>query len=227
MSVLFVLTSHDVLGNTGRKTGLWLEEFLVPYYRTIDAGHKVVLATPKGGQAPVDPASIEAFKDSELYARYAGDRALTAAMIQTIKIANVDKNATEAAIYPGGHGPLWDLRNDKDSINLIADLLKQNKPVATICHAGCALLEVKNEDGTNLVSGRNVTSFSDSEEAAVDMVEHCPYLVETELKKLGAKYTKGGDWANHSVQDGLLITGQNPASSSAVADMVLTQIKSA
>ncbi|MNF58421.1 Molecular chaperone Hsp31 and glyoxalase 3 [compost metagenome] len=225
MSILFVLTSHDVLGNTGRKTGLWLEEFLVPYYRAIDAGHNVVLATPKGGPAPVDPASIEAFKDSELYARYVEDHALSAAMSQTVQIANVDKKATDAAIYPGGHGPLWDLRNNKDSIGLITSLLQQNKPVATICHAGCALLEVKNEDGTSLVSGRNVTSFSDSEEAAVAMVEHCPYLVETELKKLGAKYTKGGDWANHSVQDGLLITGQNPASSAAVADMVLKEIK--
>lgn len=224
MSVAFVLTSHTELGETGRSTGLWLEEFLVPYYQLHDAGRSIVLATPKGGKAPIDPASIDAFRESEIYARFQKDTTLLSLLEKTTRIADLNTQDIEAAIYPGGHGPLWDLRNDTSSIHLIETLLQQGKPVATICHAGCALLEVKKADGTKLVQGLNLTSFSDSEEAAVSMVEHVPYLVETELKKLGAHYTKTGDWGNHSVQDGLIITGQNPASSAAVAEKVLAQL---
>lgn len=221
MSVLFVLTSHETLGDTGRETGLWLEEFLVPYFKIVDAGKAVVLASPKGGTAPIDPASIEAFKASPAYARFLADQVLQNALSRTVKLADVDASNVSAVIYPGGHGPLWDLRDNLASIALIRSLLDQQKPVATICHAGCALLDVKNPDGSPLVKGRAVTAFSDSEEAAVAMENHVPYLVETELKQLGAVYSKAADWADHSVQDGLLITGQNPASSAAVADKVL------
>ncbi|QIH08694.1 MULTISPECIES: type 1 glutamine amidotransferase domain-containing protein [unclassified Pseudomonas] len=224
MSVVFILTSHAVLGDTGRSTGLWLEEFLVPYYAVKDAGQPTLLATPKGGHAPIDPASVEALKDSEVYARFAKDAQLHQALESTTELSSLSPAAIAAAIYPGGHGPLWDLRHDQASIRLIESLLGAGKPVATICHAGCALLEVKKVDGSPLVKGLNVTAFSDSEEAAVAMVEHVPYLVETDLKALGALYTKASDWTEHSVQDGLVITGQNPASSAAVAQKVLAQI---
>ena len=225
MSVLFVLTSHDILGDTGRKTGMWLEEFLVPYFKFIDAGLPIVLSSPKGGKAPIDPASVEAIKDSETYARFAGDKQLQDALDRTVRLSDVDSQQVSAVVYPGGHGPLWDLRTDSNSIALISALLSQNKPVATICHAGCALLDVKKSDGTPLVEGLRVTAFSDSEEAAVAMENHVPYLVETELKKLGASYSKATDWADHSVQDGLIITGQNPASSSAVAEKIIGLIR--
>lgn len=224
MSLAFVLTSHDVLGDTGRVTGLWLEEFLVPYYTLRDAGQSVILATPKGGPAPIDPASVEAFKDSATYARFVEDTELLSALKSTVKLADVKAGDIDGLIYPGGHGPLWDLRDNKASIALIESMLAEDKPVATICHAGCALLEVKKADGSSLVNGMNVTAFSDSEEAAVAMVEHVPYLVETELKKLGAHYTKTSDWGDHSVQDGTLITGQNPASSKAVAEKILAEL---
>ncbi|GLO55086.1 peptidase [Pseudomonas putida] len=224
MSVVFVLTSHDVLGDTGRSTGLWLEEFLVPYYALKDAGQPITLATPKGGKAPIDPASVDAFKDSEIYARFAEDAELHHALENTLALAQLDSVKAQGAIYPGGHGPLWDLRHDQYSIRLIESLLGSGKPVATICHAGCALLEVKKPDGSLLVEGLNVTAFSDSEEAAVAMVEHVPYLVETDLKERGARYTKTSDWGDYSVEDGLVITGQNPASSAAVAKKILAQI---
>ncbi|WP_409282867.1 type 1 glutamine amidotransferase domain-containing protein [Pseudomonas putida] len=224
MSVVFVLTSHDVLGDTGRSTGLWLEEFLVPYYALKDAGQPTTLATPKGGKAPIDPASVDAIKDSEIYARFAKDAELHHALESTLALAQLDSVNVQGAIYPGGHGPLWDLRHDQSSIRLIESLLASGKPVATICHAGCALLEVKKPDGSLLVEGLNVTAFSDSEEAAVAMVEHVPYLVETDLKERGARYTKTSDWGDYSVQDDLVITGQNPASSAAVAKKILAQI---
>lgn len=224
MSVVFVLTSHDVLGDTGRSTGLWLEEFLVPYYALKDAGQPTTLATPKGGKAPIDPASVDAIKDSEIYARFAKDAELHHALESTLALAQLDSVKVQGAIYPGGHGPLWDLRHDQSSIRLIESLLASGKPVATICHAGCALLEVKKPDGSLLVEGLNVTAFSDSEEAAVAMVEHVPYLVETDLKERGARYTKTSDWGDYSVEDGLVITGQNPASSAAVAKKILAQI---
>lgn len=226
MSVVFVLTSHTELGNTGHSTGMWLEEFLVPYYTLKDAGQPIILATPKGGKAPIDPASVEAYKGSEIYARFAQDTKLGQALESTVKLSDVAPEEVAAAIYPGGHGPLWDLRYDQSSICLIQYLLAAHKPVATICHAGCALLEVKKTDGSQLLEGLNVTAFSDSEEAAVSMVEHVPYLVETEMKKLGAIYTKTADWGNHSVQDGFVITGQNPASSEAVAKKVLHKLSS-
>ncbi|HEN8798349.1 TPA: type 1 glutamine amidotransferase domain-containing protein [Pseudomonas putida] len=224
MNVAFVLTSHTELGDTGRSTGLWLEEFLVPYYALKDAGQQIRLASPKGGAAPIDPASVDALKGSEIFIRFSQDQALHYALESTLELARLNASEIKSAIYPGGHGPLWDLRNDQASIRLIESLLASGKPVATICHAGCALLEVKKADGSLLVNGLKVTAFSDSEEAAVSMVEHVPYLVETELKRLGASYTKTFDWGDHSVQDGLVITGQNPASSAAVAAKVLAQI---
>ena len=184
-----------------------------------------MLSSPKGGKAPIDPASVEAIKDSETYARFTDDKQLQDALERTVKLSDVDSEKVSAVVYPGGHGPLWDLRTDSNSIALISALLSQNKPVATICHAGCALLDVKKSDGTPLVEGLKVTAFSDSEEAAVAMENHVPYLVETELKKLGASYSKAADWADHSVQDGLVITGQNPASSSAVAEKIIGLIR--
>ena len=225
MSVLFVLTSHDVLGDTGRKTGAWLEEFLVPYYKVIDAGLLAFIATPAGGQAPIDPLSVDALRDTAIYRRFVHDETIQGALANTGWLPEITGNAYSAVIYPGGHGPLWDLRTNRESIALIGSMLKQSKPVATICHAGCALLEVRKPDGALLVDGLNVTSFSDSEEAAVGMVEQVPYLVESELRNRGARYTKAADWAGHAVRDGMVITGQNPASSAAVAEAVISLVK--
>ncbi|KOY02507.1 type 1 glutamine amidotransferase domain-containing protein [Pseudomonas nunensis] len=225
MSILFVLTSHDSFGETGRDTGLWLEEFVVPYYTFVDAGFSVRLASPKGGRAPVDPLSIDAFKDHPLYKRYGADGLLKERLGSTIKLSAIVDSQVSAAVYPGGHGPLWDLRNQADSITLIESLLTQGKPVATICHAGCALLEARKRDGRPLVEGVQVTAFSDSEEAAVGLEKVVPYLVETDLKALGAVYSKTRDWERHVVVSGALITGQNPASSQGVAEAVIEQLK--
>ncbi|CAN1600151.1 type 1 glutamine amidotransferase domain-containing protein [Pseudomonas sp. B21-028] len=221
MSVLFVLTSHDVLGDTGRKTGLWLEEFLAPYYRFIDAGVAVRLASPEGGRVPVDPASVEALKDSALYQRYASDAVLAERMNSTVKLSAVTAGEISALVYPGGHGPLWDLRDDPVSVALIESLSASGKPVATICHAGCALLGARRSDGRPLVEGLQVTAFSDSEEAAIGLDNAVPYLVETDMRALGAVYSKAGDWESHVVVSGSLVTGQNPASSLGVANALM------
>jgi putative intracellular protease/amidase len=225
MSVLFVLTSRDSFGDTGRETGLWLEEFLVPYYSFVDAGLSVRLASPKGGSAPVDPLSIDAMKDNPLYKRYVADGILKERMGSTIKLSAVSGLDVSALVYPGGHGPLWDLRDEPHSVALIESFIAQGKPVATICHAGCALLDARKNDGRPLVEGVQVTAFSDSEEAAVGLEKEVPYLVETDLKALGAVYSKSGDWESHVVISGSLITGQNPASSQGVADAVITRLK--
>ncbi|RQM47096.1 type 1 glutamine amidotransferase domain-containing protein [Paraburkholderia bannensis] len=221
MTALIILTSHDVLGDTGRKTGVWLEEFLVPYYAFVDAGVNVRLASPKGGKVPIDPLSVDAIKDTAVYQRYLGDSNLLSALDNAEELSNVTPEAIDAVLYPGGHGPLFDLRHDTHSIRLIQSLHAVGRPVAAICHSGCVLLEVKTPGGAPLVRGRNVTAFSDSEEAAVQLENAVPYLVETELKKLGASYTKAADWQDHCVVDDLLITGQNPASSAAVAKVVI------
>jgi putative intracellular protease/amidase len=225
MSILFVLTSHETLGDTGRETGLWLEEFLVPYYSFVDAGLPVRLSSPKGGNVPVDPASVDALKDSHLYQRYKSDAILAERMSSSAKLSSVSASDVSAIIYPGGHGPLWDLRDNPHSVALIESFISSGKPVATICHAGCALLDARKSNGRPLIEGVQVTAFSDSEEAAVGLEKAVPYLVETDMKALGAVYSKSGDWESHVVVSGSLITGQNPASSLGVAEAVIKCLK--
>lgn len=225
MSILFVLTSHETFGDTGNKTGLWLEEFLVPYYSFVDAGLAVRLSSPKGGKIPVDPGSLEALKDSPLYQRFTSDAILMERMNSTVKLSDVSASDVSAVVYPGGHGPLWDLRDNPHSVALIESFISSGKPVATICHAGCALLDARKSDGRPLVEGVQVTAFSDSEEAAVGLEKAVPYLVETDMKTLGAVYSKAGDWESHIVVSGSLITGQNPASSVGVAEAVIKLLK--
>ncbi|KVX09153.1 dimethylallyltransferase [Burkholderia ubonensis] len=224
MTVLIVLTSHDTLGNTGRKTGVWLEEFLVPYYEFVEANMHVRIASPLGGEVPIDPLSVETIKHTDLYQRFERDEKLQAALKNTERLREVNPDTVDAVLYPGGHGPLFDLRTDTQSIRLIKAMYNAGKPIATICHSGCVLLDVKTPSGSPFVRGRKVTAFSDSEEAAVQLEKDVPYLVETELKSLGANYSKAGDWQEHCVVDDLLITGQNPASSAAVAKVVIDRL---
>ncbi|MNF91075.1 General stress protein 18 [compost metagenome] len=225
MSILFVLTSHATLGDTGRETGLWLEEFLTPYYSFVDAGLPVRLCSPLGGNAPVDPASVEALKGNPLYQRYQSDLILVERLNGTAKLSSISASDISALVYPGGHGPLWDLRDNPHSVALIESFISSGKPVATICHAGCALLDARKGDGRPLVEAIQVTAFSDSEEAAVGLEKVVPYLVETDMKTLGAVYSKSGDWESHVVVSGSLITGQNPASSLGVAEAVINRLK--
>ncbi|MGP8473716.1 type 1 glutamine amidotransferase domain-containing protein [Burkholderia sp. PR2] len=224
MTVLIVLTSHDTLGNTGRKTGVWLEEFLVPYYEFVGAKVHVRIASPLGGEIPIDPLSIDTIKQTDLYQRFERDEKLHAALKNTERLGEIAPDTVDGVLYPGGHGPLFDLRTNAHSIRLIEAMYSAGKPVATICHSGCVLLNVKTASGSPLVRGRRVTAFSDSEEAAVQLEKEVPYLVETELKSLGADYSKAGAWQEHCVIDDLLITGQNPASSAAVAKVVIDRL---
>lgn len=225
MNILFVLTSHDTLGNTGKKTGFWIEEFASPYYALIDNGATITIATPKGGKAPIDPSS-----DTEDTATPATKRFKTDAVAQdkienTIPLSLIQESDYEAVFYPGGHGPLWDLANDETSIHLIESFNAVNKPIGFVCHAPAALKDVKTKEGIPLVQGKKVTGFSNTEEDAVQLTNVVPFLVEDMLKANGAKYSKGDDWAVHVVQDGNLITGQNPASSALVAETLLKVIK--
>jgi len=221
MKILTVLTSHDQLGNTGRKTGFWLEELAAPYYVFKDAGVEVTLASPKGGQPPLDPKSNEPDFQTDATRRFEADTEAKAALANTATLASVRHEDFDAVFYPGGHGPLWDLAEDKDSIELIVDTLAGNKPVALVCHAPGVLRHVENPDGTPLVKGKRVTGFTNSEEAAVGLTDVVPFLVEDELIKKGGQYSKSADWASYVVQDGLLITGQNPASSADAAKQLL------
>jgi putative intracellular protease/amidase len=221
MKILTVLTSHDQLGQTGRKTGFWLEELAAPYYVFKDAGVEVVLASPKGGQPPLDPKSNEPDFQTDATRRFEVDTEANSALASTIRLDTVNQSDFDAVFYPGGHGPLWDLAEDKDSINLVSSTLAHNKPVALVCHAPGVLRHVKNADGSPLVAGRKVTGFTNSEEAAVGLTEIVPFLVEDELIKNKGNYSKGADWQSYVVQDGLLITGQNPASSTAAAKLLL------
>ncbi|MEZ0332015.1 MAG: type 1 glutamine amidotransferase domain-containing protein [Methylophilaceae bacterium] len=221
MKILTVLTSHDQLGETGRKTGFWLEELAAPYYVFKDAGVEVVLASPKGGQPPLDPKSNEPDFQTDATRRFEADSAANAALASTLKLDTVNQSDFDAVFYPGGHGPLWDLAEDKNSINLISSTLANNKPVALVCHAPGVLRHVKNADGSPLVAGRKVTGFTNSEEAAVGLTDIVPFLVEDELIKNKGNYSKGDDWQSYVVQDGLLITGQNPASSTEAAKLLL------
>jgi putative intracellular protease/amidase len=224
MKVLMVLTSHDELGNTGKKTGFWLEELAAPYYRFVEAGADITLASPKGGQPPLDPKSNEPANQTDHTHRFEADLEAQQALANTVRLDSIDAADFDTVFYPGGHGPLWDLAEDQDSITLIETFLRSGKPVALVCHAPGVLRHARNEDGTALVSGRKVTGFTNSEEEGVQLTDIVPFLVEDELVKLGGDYSKIGDWESYVVEDGLLITGQNPASSSATADALLVKL---
>ena len=222
--ILMVLTSHDELGNTGKKTGFWVEEFAAPYYAFVDAGVEVTLATPKGGQAPIDPTStLEDFQTAATN-RYDSDEVAQAKIATTAELKTLNEADFDAVFYPGGHGPLWDLTDNTDSITLIESFLNADKPVATVCHASAALLNVKQASGDFAIKGKAVTGFANSEEEAVALTLVVPFLLEDELIKRGGDYQKAEDWHIFVVQDGLIITGQNPASSGLVAETLLTHL---
>ncbi|MGJ0128621.1 type 1 glutamine amidotransferase domain-containing protein [Pantoea sp. RHCKP32] len=224
MKILMVLTSHDELGNTGKKTGFWLEELAAPYYAFLDAGAEITLASPKGGQPPLDPKSDEPDSQTDETRRFHADSEAQAALASTVPLNTVDQAAFDAVFYPGGHGPLWDLANDAHSISLIEQTLQAGKPVALVCHAPGVLRHVKNADGTPLVNGKKVTGFTNSEEEGVGLTDVVPFLVEDALKEKGGLYSRGDDWQSYTVQDGLLITGQNPGSSAETAKLLLSNL---
>lgn len=224
MKILMVLTSHDELGNTGKKTGFWLEELAAPYYAFLDAGAEITLASPKGGQPPLDPKSDEPDSQTDETRRFHADSEAQAALASTVPLNTVDQAAYDAVFYPGGHGPLWDLANDAHSISLIEQTLQAGKPVALVCHAPGVLRHVKNADGTPLVNGKKVTGFTNSEEEGVGLTDVVPFLVEDALKEKGGLYSRGDDWQSYTVQDGLLITGQNPGSSAETAKLLLSNL---
>lgn len=225
MKVLFVLTSHDQLGDTGKKTGFWIEEFAAPYYTLVDEGVKVELASPKGGQPPIDPKSTEPDAQTEATRRFYEDEELQHKLSRTKKLSEVRAEDYDAVFYPGGHGPLWDLANDRDSIRLIEEFTKQQKPVAAVCHGPAVLAEAKAPNGEPLVKGKKVAGFTNSEEEAVQLTDIVPFLVEDRLTELGGNYSKGDDWQPYVVKDGLLITGQNPASSEPAAEELLKLLR--
>jgi putative intracellular protease/amidase len=221
MNILFVLTSHDKLGDTGKKTGFWIEEFANPYYTLLDKGADITLATPKGGVAPIDPSSDTPDASTKDTKRFKNDAVAQEKIKNTLALSKIDPNDYDAVFYPGGHGPLWDLANDNTSIKLIETFNQQKKPIGFVCHAPAALKGVKNEDGSPLVKGRKITGFTNSEEEAVQLTDVVPFLVEDMLKETGGIYSKKSDWAPYAIQDGNLITGQNPASSELVAEKLL------
>ncbi|WP_196889256.1 type 1 glutamine amidotransferase domain-containing protein [Aureivirga sp. CE67] len=222
--VLFVLTSHDALGNTGYKTGFWLEEFATPYYLLKDAGIEITIASPKGGQPPIDPKSLSADFATESTKRYDSDKNLHEILKNTLKLKDIDAKKYDAIFYPGGHGPLWDLANDATSISLIESFYANKKPVATVCHGPAILKNTKTKNGQYIVDGKKVTGFSNTEEAAVQLTEVVPFLLEDMLKENGGIYSKGKDWMPYAIEDGLLITGQNPSSSEKVAKLLLLKL---
>ena len=224
MKILMVLTSHDQLGNTGKKTGFWLEEFAAPYYAFKDAGAEVTLVSPKGGQPPLDPKSDEPDAQTAATRRFKADDAAQQALAHTGKLADVSAKAFDAVFYPGGHGPLWDLAQDANSIRLIEDMAAAGKPVVAVCHAPGVLREVKGANGKSFVDGKKVTGFTNSEEAAAQLTDVVPFLVEDMLVERGGEYSKGADYQPHVVTDGTLITGQNPASSEPAARALLRQL---
>jgi putative intracellular protease/amidase len=225
MNILMVLTSHDRLGDTGKKTGFWLEEFAAPYYAFKDAGANITLVSPKGGQPPLDPKSDAPDAQTEATRRFKSDSAAQAALAGTGKLSKVSADQFDAVFYPGGHGPLWDLAEDADSIKLIETMAAAGKPVSVVCHAPGVLRHVKGVDGAPLVKGKKVTGFTNTEEAAVQLTDVVPFLVEDMLKKNGGVYSKGADFEPYVVTDGTLITGQNPASSAPAAMALLEQLK--
>lgn len=225
MKILMVLTSHDQLGNTGKKTGFWLEEFAAPYYIFKDAGAQLTLASPKGGQPPLDPKSDEPDAQTAATERFRKDSAAQSALASTMVLSTVKAGDYDAVFYPGGHGPLWDLAEDTHSIALLEAFFKAGKPVAAVCHAPGVLRHVKDAQGQPLVKGKRVTGFTNSEEAAVQLTDVVPFLVEDMLKANGGLFSKADDWASYVIADGLLLTGQNPASSEATAKALLAKLE--
>jgi putative intracellular protease/amidase len=225
MKVLMVLTSHSELGNTGEKTGFWIEEFASPYYVLADGGAEITIASPKGGQPPVDPKSEAKDAQTTATGRFYKDAEVIDKVAHSFKLSDVKHDDFDAVFYPGGHGPLWDLATDKTSIQLIEDFYNHQKPIAFVCHAPAALVNVKAINGDPLVKGKQVTGFSNTEEEAVQLTKVVPFLLEDELTKNGAHYSKGADWASYTKQDGLLITGQNPGSSEEAAKLLLKTLE--
>jgi len=223
MKILMVLTSHDQLGNTGRKTGFWLEEFAAPYFVFRDAGAQITLASPKGGQPPIDPKSDSPENQTPAMARFRQDSAAQKALSQTSKLSEMNSKDFDAVFYPGGHGPMWDLVDDPISIALIESFYNSGKPVAAVCHAPAVLHRVQYE-GAPIVKGKRVTGFTNGEEEAVHLTHVVPFLVEDELKRLGGLYEKAADWESFVIVDGRLVTGQNPASSEAAAKALINQV---
>lgn len=225
MKILVVLTSHKQLGQTGESTGFWLEELAAPYYVFLDAGAELTLASPHGGQPPLDPKSHAEDAQTEATRRFEADTEAKHALAHTAKLRDVSLEEYDAVFYPGGHGPLWDLAEDPVSIQLIEAAISAKKPVAAVCHAPGVLRHVKDPHGQPLVSGKAVTGFSNSEEDAVGLTDIVPFLVEDMLKAQGGLYSKAADWQAHVEIDGLLVTGQNPASSAATAQALLSLVK--
>lgn len=225
MEILIVLTSHALLGNTGEKTGFWIEEFATPYYYLVDNGANVTLASPDGGQPPIDPTSDKPENQTESTKRFKNDVALQEKLSNTLKLSEISTKEYDAVFYPGGHGPLWDLAESEVSAKLIEGFYNANKPVAFVCHAPAALKNVKNISGEPLVKGKKVTGFTNSEEELVGLTNVVPFLVEDMLKEKGGIYSKSNDFEAYALEDGLLITGQNPASSQEVAELLLTQLE--
>jgi putative intracellular protease/amidase len=225
MKILIVLTSHDQLGNTGKKTGFWLEELAAPYYVFKDAGAELTLASPKGGQPPLDPKSNDPAFQTDDTRRFEADAEAKAALANTARLDTLSHEQFDAVFYPGGHGPLWDLAENEDSIALIEETLSAGKPVALVCHAPGVLRHARKPDGSPLVEGKKVTGFTNSEEAAVNLTDVVPFLVEDELIKNGGRFTKVDDWQPYAIRDGLLITGQNPASSTSAAETLVAVLQ--
>jgi putative intracellular protease/amidase len=221
MKILMVLTSHDQLGNTGRKTGFWLEEFAAPYFVFRDAGAELTLASPKGGQPPIDPKSDLPENQTPAMSRFKQDPAAQKALAKTVKLADMKADDFDTIFYVGGHGPMWDLADNTDSITLIESFYSSGKPVAAVCHSPAVFHRVTYK-GAPIVRGKRVTGFTNGEEEAVHLTNVVPFLVEDELKRLGGFYEKASDWQSHAVVDGRLVTGQNPASSTAAAHALMT-----
>jgi putative intracellular protease/amidase len=226
MKILIVLTSHDQLGNTGKKTGFWLEEFAAPYYVLKDAGAAITLASPKGGQPPLDPKSDLPESLTELTKRFRKDKAAQAELANTKKLSDVSADDFDAVFYPGGHGPMWDMPDNKISIALIEAFVKADKPIGAVCHAPTAIVNVRGKDGEYLVKSKHVTGFTNAEEEAVGLSNVVPFLLEDRLKERGGLYSKGADWAPYVQVDGKLVTGQNPASSRPAAQELLKLLPS-
>ena len=226
MKILIVLTSHDQLGDTGKKTGFWLEEFVAPYYVLKDAGAAITLASPKGGRPPLDPKSELPENQTELTKRFRTDTAAQAELAHTKKLADVSADDFDAVFYPGGHGPMWDMANNATSIALIEAFVKADKPVGAVCHAPSALINARGKDGECLIKSRRVTGFSDAEEEAVGLTAVVPFLLEDRLKERGGVYSKGANWGPYVQVDGKLVTGQNPSSSGPAAEALLTLLRS-
>ena len=227
MKILMVVTSHDQLGDTGRKTGFWLEEFAAPYYHFKDAGVEIVIASPRGGQPPLDPKSNEPEFQTDLTRRFEKDAEAQAELASTVRLDSVRQEDFDTVFYPGGHGPMWDLAEDRTSIRLLEAFVAAGKTFAVVCHSTGALRHVRTPDGGMFVKGKTVTGFTNGEEDAVGLTKVVPFLVEDEMMNLGAIFSKVRNWGVHVVADGLLVTGQNPASSGPAAAKLMTMVAAA